>query len=214
MSALLASVVLAAGAARAQGAAEPALPRVVASGAGVYVAVLSTWIDEGPGFPNARIEVFHALTGLRTHVWQVRLEGPDAARGTDGAIADVAARAESAFGQLGISPQKEYAGARCAPLASGGASCGAHRVTVTSTRSAAHTAKDAQCFGRAGPDLLRLVVDERVWVEESFPAEGCPSAWRPLAVYEAGNGLVTVLAYDVPGHEGTAARTATVVGPR
>jgi hypothetical protein len=33
-------------------------------------------------------------------------------------------------------------------------------------------------------------------------------------VYDAGNGLVVVLQYDVPGHEGTVTRTATVVGPR
>jgi hypothetical protein len=167
----------------APAAADPAV--AAASPDGAHFATLTTWVDEAPGFPNARLELFDLRTRSRMAVWQVRLVGPASLGGVRAASAEVRARAADALRAVRIELDASKPGAACAETR-----CGDLEVDVLSTRT---PDKAEQCYGRVGPDLLSITVNSREWLSETFPADGCPSAWRAHSAWIHGDSVVLLL---------------------
>ncbi len=190
----------------------------VAFGAGgERVAIETRWVEEGPGFPNAKIDLRDTSTGALLGTWSARLVEADANRGFAGASADARAKAAGALAEAGVDlgqPATAYpcAGGACGPAGTGGGCVRARdrvRFTLTTTPT---QRKIEQCYGRGTPHLLTLSVQGHTWVAESEPADGCPSSWRAEAAYVHGDRAVLLLAYDVPGHEGLTPRRTALAG--
>jgi hypothetical protein len=182
---------------------------------GAHVAIETRWVESGSGFPNARIELWDPATGTRTGTWDARLTEERAAGGVAGASAEARAAAGAALVGAGVDLAKPAAalpcsGGVCAPAAPKGCAGRAHlTVTVTSTPT---SEKVDQCYGRGTPDRLTLVVDGHTWVDESTPADGCPSAYTARTAWRKGGSVVVVLSYEVPGYEGLEERLLTRAG--
>lgn len=190
---------------------------VAFSADGRFVAVETHWVEEGPGFPNARIELRATDDNRLVGAWSERLVEHAAVGGFPGASAGARGKAASALVEAGIDltkPAKALpcAGGTCGPP-DAGTGCvrgrDALRVTVTSTPT---DAKEEQCYGRGQAHRLQLAVQGRTWVAESTPADGCPANWSAEAAYIQGDRAVLLLGYDIPGHEGRAKRRTAVAG--
>lgn len=184
---------------------------------GSRVAVETHWVNEGPGFPNARIELRDVASGALLGDWSARLTEGDAAAGFPGASAAVRTDAAAALDAAGIDLTHAAmafpcAAGTCGPAAAPSGCARARdtlRVTVTSTPTPQRV---DQCFGRGTPHLLTLTVQGRAWAAETEPADGCPADYTPRAVYLQGQSAVVLLGYTVPGHEGRVPRPRAVPG--
>lgn len=190
---------------------------VAFSADGRLVAVETHWVDEGPGFPNARVELRSTDDNRLVGAWSERLVEHAAASGFAGASEGARRKAAAALAEAGIDLTKPAAALPCAsgvcgpPDAGGGCARrrDALRVTVTSTPT---DAKAEQCYGRGRAHRLQLAVQGRTWVAETAPVDGCPANWTAEAAYLQGERAVLLLGYDIPGHEGRAKRRTAVAG--
>lgn len=189
---------------------------VAFSADGARVAVETRWVEEGPGFPNAKIELRDTAKNAALGAWSERLVEHTANAGFEGASAGARAKAADALGRAGVDLARPATAIPCEDGVcgrDGGGGCvrsrEALRFTITSTPTGA---KGEQCYGRGVAHLLTLSVNGRTWVAEDVPADGCPANWRVEAAYLHGERAVLLLGYDVPGHEGRARRTAPIAG--
>jgi len=184
---------------------------------GTHVAIETRWVEEGPGFPNAALELRDTATGALLGAWSERLVEARAMEGMEGASVAVRAEAAAALSAAGVNLDAPATAVACAegrcgpPDARGGCARARDelRVTVTSTPT---DAKIESCYGRGKPHLLGLSVQGRAWATESVPRDGCPSSWRAEAAWLHGESVVVLLGYDIPGHEGVSPRRIAVVG--
>jgi hypothetical protein len=183
---------------------------------GGHVAVETRWVDEGPGFPNVRIELFDLAARARVGEWATRL-GPDRAmEGFEGASADARAAAADALGRVGVDLARPSSAEPCVDGVCGGqaSACGGRsggvRVRVESKPS---TEKVEQCYGRGEPHRLTVTVDGVRWIDETTPADGCPANYHAAGVWRRGEHVVLLLGHDVPGHEGRGARWKVMSRP-
>lgn len=186
--------------------------------AGTRVAIETRWVDEGPGFPNTRIELRDVATGAVVDVWSARLTEAEASGGFPASSAAARTQAAGALSSAGIdltatATAFPCSDGRCGPTDAAGSGCLRRRDTVRVTVTSTPTERKAdQCYGRGTPDLLTLSVQGRAWTVEADPADGCPADYRATTAWLQGPSAVILLTHTIPGHEGRVLRPLTLTG--